>query len=261
LALLVSAGCQSYYPNGYGHNGPYSAFPSGPYVPTTTTPGGSGATGKDAYPTPVNNEQKLQSGQYDPKDGNGSGPVPKYENPTGAPKNLGAPASDDEEDSINKNGTSRRRNSGTTNGSQGSDPPDDTDDSLTSVDDAEFASPVEYREAAPEAQQREPRRLAGKSTPSPYKKDPHGYRWLRGVVFRDSETDLWRLTYSRDDLDDDPYEGNLTLSDNPRVDALKLKDGDVILVEGALDRLHADRFNKPSYRVANVEGPLKPKSD
>jgi len=36
----------------------------------------------------------------------------------------------------------------------------------------------------------------------------------RGVVTRDAKTESWRITYSRDPLDDDPYQGSLTLVDS-----------------------------------------------
>ncbi len=258
LALFVSAGCQSYYPNGYGQHGPSSAFPSGTYVPTTTMPAGSGGTGAKAFPTPVDGQKSLQSGQNDSSDGNDSKAVPKYKTPKGAPNDLGAPANDDELDSIKRKGTSSRGSSGSSTGSPAGDASDELDDGVSSVDGEKFVSPVEYRGAATAADQREPRRLAAKSAPSPYKKDPNGYSWLRGVVTRDPKTGSWRLTYSRDNLDDDPYEGNLTLADDEALDVLK--DGDVILVEGTVDSSFPDRFNKPSYRVDRLTS-LKPKGE
>ena len=258
LALFVSAGCQSYYPNGYGQHGPYSAFPSGTYVPTTTMPSGSGGTGPKTYPTPTEGQKSLQSGENDSTGGGDSRTVPRYQAPKGAPNDLGAPAGDDELDSIKQKGTSSRTGSGISTGSPTVDPSDELDDALSSVDSEKFVSPVEYRGDSKAAEQREPRRVAAKSGPSPYKKDPNGYAWLRGVVTRDTKSGAWRLTYSRDNLDDDPYEGNLMLADDEGLDVLK--DGDVILVEGAVDRSLPDRFNRPSYRVDRMTS-LKPKGE
>jgi hypothetical protein len=258
LALLISTGCQSYYPNGYGHNGPYSAFPSGRYVPTTTMPAGSGGTGNDAFPTPVDGRKNLQSEQNDSQDGNESRGVPRY-NPKGAPNNLGAPPIDDQEDSINRKGQSSRGSSGPSAGSSAAETSDELDEAVSSIEGEEFVSPVEYRGAATSAEQPEPRRLVSRPAPSPYKKDPDGYSWLRGVVSRDPKSGDWRLTYNRDNPENDPYEGTLTLVDDEALDVLM--DGDVVLVTGSLDRSHSDRFNKPTYRVATMKGPLTPKTE
>ncbi|HEY3968421.1 MAG TPA: hypothetical protein VGM05_27990 [Planctomycetaceae bacterium] len=259
LALFVSVGCQSYYPNGYGQHGPSSAFPSGAYVPMTTMPAGSGGTGAKAFPTPVDGQKSLQSGQNDSSDGNGTRAVPKYKMPLGAPNDLGAPASDDDLDSIKQKGTRNRSDSGSSTGSPAGDTSDELDDSLSSVDGEKFVNPVEYRGASTGSDQSEPRRLAAKSAPSPYKKDPNGYSWLRGVVMRDPKSGSWRLTYGRDNLDDDPYEGNLTLADDEALDVLN--DGDVVFVAGQIDRSSLDRFGKPTYRVDQMKGPLKPKGE
>ena len=97
----------------------------------------------------------------------------------------------------------------------------------------------------------EPRRLTAKPRPSPYKKDPDGYAWLRGVVARDPKTQLWRITYSRNGVDGDPYGGSLTLVDDESLDTLI--DDDVVIVEGTIDESVRDRFGKPSYRVLRME--------
>jgi hypothetical protein len=252
LALFVLTGCQSYYPNGYGYNGPYSAFPTGPYVPTTTTPAqGSGSSSK-SYPTRVDGKNSLQSDDVDASNGNGS-KGSKYQSPPGAPDGLGAPAGDDDEDTIRKKGTSSRGRSG------GSAIGTTVADSSEEFDDGNFVRPVEYQGASDADQPPEPRRLKARSSPSPYKKDPQGYSWLRGVVSRDPKSGNWCLTYNRDTPEDDIYEGILTLADDAGLD--NLKPGDVILVEGNLDRKNPDRFGKPSYRVVNITPPLVPKSN
>jgi hypothetical protein len=77
---------------------------------------------------------------------------------------------------------------------------------------------------------------------------------LRGVVTRDAKTDSWRVTYSRDPLDNDPYKGSLTLVNDRILDTLM--EDDVVLVEGDVDRTVLDRYGKPSYRARRVS-PLK----
>ncbi|MBI3864934.1 MAG: hypothetical protein HY290_23915 [Planctomycetia bacterium] len=192
LALFVSAGCQSYYPNGYGHHGPYSNFPTGPYVPPVTTTPGSSGTGLKS-PTPVGGQRNLQNSESETS-ADGTRKVP---DPRGAPGDLGAPATREESDSIKRGSTSNRGNSGSTTATPDKDPADDLDDSLSSIDDDRFASPVEYRGSPGDRELKEPRRIAAKTAPDPCKKDPNGYSWLRGVVSRDSKSGSWRITYSR----------------------------------------------------------------
>jgi hypothetical protein len=180
--------------------------------------------------------------------------VPEYRSPSNAPNDLGAPASEDELDNSIKRGRSSRGNS---NGPAG-DISDEPDDTLSSLDDEKFVSPAMFRTPAATADEGEPRRLAARPRPSPYKKDPDGYAWLRGVVARDPKTKSWRITYSRNAVDGDPYGGSLTLVDDERLDVLI--DDDVVIVEGVVDESVRDRFGKPSYRVLRME-PLVPREN
>jgi hypothetical protein len=236
LALVVTAGCQSYFPNGYGHNGPYSSFPAGTYAPATT----------GQYPTPVGGQKNSASNQTGGQPSNNAKSVPDYRAPSDAPNDLGAPASGDEIDSIK-----RPRGKGGNPGGSVDDVSDDSDVSLSSIDDDKFVSPTPYRTASASSDDVEPRRLTARPRPSPYKKDPDGYRWLRGVVARDPKTKAWRITYSRNGVDSDPYGGSLTLVDDEALDTLI--DDDVVIVEGTVDESVPDRFGKPSYRVQSME--------
>ncbi|MBS0265619.1 MAG: hypothetical protein JSS02_27045, partial [Planctomycetes bacterium] len=197
LACVALTGCQSYYPNGYGHYGPYSQFPTGTYIEQGNS--SSGASGR-GYPTPVN-QKNSGTNRSDSGDEGDAKPVPKYNSPDGAPNSLGAPSQDDEDDGVNK-----RRKTGSLNssGSGGelvlSEGAERSGRSMAAIEDDGFVTPVEFRDAAPVTADREPRRLKQKSVPSPYKKDPDGYAWLRGVVTRDAKSGLWRLTYSREPL-------------------------------------------------------------
>ena len=248
LALIVLTGCQSYFPYGYSNGGAYPAM-TGTYVPQ-----GSGSTssqnpppanlqpGTGQFPTPVNGQKSSTSGQN--RGQSDKGQVPKYNDPASPPASLGSPAAeDDDADSINRGSSSREGS-----GKRGDEPGDDSDLELTSVDEDKFLSPTQYRSASASSDDPDTRRVASKRPLSPYKKDPNGYAWLRGVVARDAKTNSWRITYSRDPLDsDDPYGGSLTLVDSPLLDTLM--DNDVVFVRGEVDRSVLDRYRKPSYRA------------
>ena len=245
LTIFISAGCQSYYPYGYGPGGMYSQFPQGTYVPSTTK----------TSPTPVDGQKKLQNNQTDSVDGKGTHSVPNYKSPAGAPSDLGAQPDSDDEDAIKKKSSSRLNGVRTP---ASSDRDDDDEPTVSSTNGDRFVRPVEYRDGDQTADSVEPRRLPLGRKPSPYKKDPRGYSWLAGVVSKDSISKLWLLTYNRDNSDEDEYGGVLTLADDEALDTLV--DGDVIRVEGTLDRANSDRFDKPTYRVKKLSGPYKAQS-
>lgn len=87
------------------------------------------------------------------------------------------------------------------------------------------------------------------------KLDPYGYEqgtyaWLRGVVSQDKADGSWCITYDLEPTTYDTYGGNLTLSADDRLSSLT--DGDVVLVEGAVDTSGVDRLGKPLYRVGEL---------
>jgi hypothetical protein len=146
LALVVTAGCQSYFPNGYGYNGPISAIPAGPYVaPGAANPSGSrplanSAQGTGQFPTPVGGRMNSVTDPTGGQSPRNSKSVPDYRSPGDAPANLGAPASGDELDSIKRGRSSLGNSGGTTD-----DGADDPDESLSSLDDEKFVSPAVFR--------------------------------------------------------------------------------------------------------------------
>jgi hypothetical protein len=252
LALIASAGCQSYFPYGYGNTNPYPPM-SGTYTsPGVTTPSRSPSSGNapsgSQYPTPSNGQMNLNSGQNRAQPAKGSVPDPRYSSPGSPPTTLGAP----DDDEINR-GSSKNESPG-----KRIDAGDDGDESLSSLDEEKFASPTPYRPASATSDDLGAPRSAARPRPSPYLKDPRGYAWLRGVVARDPKTRTWRITYSRDPLDDDPYGGTLTLVESNLLDTLM--DDDVVLLKGDVDPSARDRYGKPSYRATTVL-PLQPKDD
>lgn len=255
LALCLGTGCQSYFPNGYGYNGPYSSFPAGGTYTGPATGPATGARqpaaatqGNSQFPTPVNKPATTTGNSAGGQSPTNQKLVPKYRDPGDTPTNLGAPATEDELDSI-KRGTSSRKNSN----APADESEDDSGDALSSLDDDSFAKPAPYRTASASVEDPEPRRLSAQSQsrPSPYKKDPEGYAWLRGVVVRDGKNGSWRITYSRDADDNDQYGGTLTLVDDDRFDTLI--DDDIVIVKGRVDKSRPDRFGKPSYRVEELQ--------
>lgn len=98
---------------------------------------------------------------------------------------------------------------------------------------------------------------AGKSPagPNPYDYDKQNYTWLRGTIDFDKTTRTWQIMYSLNPQD--KFGGTLTLADSPQFEQKKLRDNDVVLVEGRLDSA-TDGAGKPRYRIRKLFGPLVP---
>ena len=254
LALALT-GCQSYFPYGYGNSSPYPAMGPGTYMPPSNTAPPAGSS-----------TMQPGTGQLSPAGSNlgnstglrgqptkGQNAVPRYNDPGKVPSSLGAQGSDEEAlDSINRQGSqneSPRRMD---------DADEEPEQALSSVEDDQFLKPTPFRSASASSDDVDAPRPPAKFRKSPYKKDPDGYAWLRGVVVRDPESDAWRITYSRDPLDSDPYNGSITLVDDTLLDTLL--DDDVVFIRGRIDRSVKDRYGKPSYRVTYVK-PLQERED
>ena len=256
LTLIVLTGCQSYFPHGYGNSGAYPTM-SGTYVPqgggappSRNPPPANLQPGTGQFPTPANGQMNAPAGQNRGQPNKGQ--VPQYPDPASPPASLGSPAAgDDDADSINRGSSSRD-----SSGKRVDEASDDSDTTLSSLDEEKFMSPTQYRPAVASSDDPDTHRVASRPGPSPYKRHPR-YEWVRGVVTRDAKTNSWRITYSRDPLDsDDPYGGSLTLVDSPLLD--NLMDDDIVVVSGEVDRSVLDRYGKPSYRAQSVT-PLIPK--
>src|SRR5262249_45666620 len=170
-----------------------------------------------------------------------SGNVPSYNTPGTPPTSLGAPADDEDLDTIKRQGSQNEAPR------RFEEPEEEHEQVLSSVEDDRFLKPTPFRPAAASSDDPDAPRPPRKFRHSPYKKDPEGYSWLRGIVTRDPQSDAWRITYSRDALDNDPYNGSLTLVDDEQLDTLM--EDDVVFVRGKIDRSVTDRYGKPSYRV------------
>ena len=92
---------------------------------------------------------------------------------------------------------------------------------------------------------------AGNTDRSPYDRDPNGYRWLRGIVDYDPQDKVWILFYSQVPQPNDPFNGQITLADHPKLTGLR--DEQVVLVEGGIDTENLDpRTGFPKYRIAKL---------
>jgi hypothetical protein len=93
-------------------------------------------------------------------------------------------------------------------------------------------------------------------TPNPYDYDRKTYTWLRGKVDYEEGTKSWQIIYSLDGKD--KFGGSLTLSDDPKLK--KLRNDDVVLVEGRVDESRKTSRGKPVYKIDHLFGPLVPKT-
>src|SRR5438045_3661794 len=86
LALLVSPGCQSYFPYGYGNTSPYPGV-SGTYTaPATTTPSratspGSLQNGSGQFPTPSSSRSNAPGAQNRGPSSQGKVPDARFSDP------------------------------------------------------------------------------------------------------------------------------------------------------------------------------------
>ena len=87
--------------------------------------------------------------------------------------------------------------------------------------------------------------------PNPYKYDSENYRWLRGVVDYDEKSQTWNIIYDVDPDPNDEFGGSIVLSGADRFG--KIKNGDVVLVNGGIDRKNLDELGKPQFRGEKLE--------
>lgn len=263
LALVGLAGCQSYFPNGYGAGGygagaypnypppgsyapPTGAVPQTHGVPPSTTyqqgrsmPPNGGVT---TQAPPLNNDNK-----YVPNAG--QKPVPNYKDPGNAPATLGAPL--DDEESIRRP-TSQRSSAPAGLGSL----TDESEEHLAAFGDDEFAAPQRIDPASATAAAIDdgddmPPRQVRKPPRDLFRHDAQGYTWLRGVVVRDPQGNGWRLQYGDESITNDRFDGMLTLVGNDKID--NLREDDTIKVQGRVDLNTKDRYGKPVYRVEALD--------
>ncbi|RMG35660.1 MAG: hypothetical protein D6725_12130 [Planctomycetota bacterium] len=245
MLLFLAVGCYTYYPYGYGMAGPYGmppgafsgAMPQGAYInpqdfgSTTVAPGaGPAMTAPQGSSTTQPQGSGTQTAPSQPQ---------TFEKPVPSPNLLETP------DRSSDAGFQPTAPSGSTSRV---DPASDA-----SPDEDPFQPPVAVQNVSKKESRTAPVDATG---PSPYAHDPDGYSWLRGVLDFDRRDNRWRLRYSPDPTDGDPYGGDVALELSQ--DMSGFEPGDVVLVEGGFDTNCRDRFGKPCYRVQRLIGPLVP---
>lgn len=83
-----------------------------------------------------------------------------------------------------------------------------------------------------------------------YAYDEVAFKWLQGKVDYDESEGMWQIMYSVAPDRTDPYGGAITLSDDPRLKALRKSD--VVLVGGFVDEASKDAFGKPVYQIEKI---------
>jgi hypothetical protein len=82
---------------------------------------------------------------------------------------------------------------------------------------------------------------------SNYGYDTTGYTWFKGKIEYDKADKAWHLMYAPTPNQNDPYGGDISLADDPRLEALQ--DNDVVYVTGTLRSGLSDRTGKPRFRI------------
>lgn len=116
-----------------------------------------------------------------------------------------------------------------------------------------FAAPAKLEESAPAAaapvwdlQTKKVDSVAY----SPFGHDPK-YKWLRGVVSKEPQDGSWSIVYDDEPDADDQWAGHLSLAPSPELD--RLKDGDVVEIQGQIDQLVQDQLGKPVFLISELK--------
>lgn len=286
-ALGTLAGCQSYFPSGYGYmDGGYSygntypamtapapypssrpgmmpSAPPGAYGPRPLPPAGimqptplpSGPTNSATLPPVGNPPQKLVPDPIEPLPNGPSANGQPPASPARPPNSLGN-ALDDEDDlkdlkkPVGSNPAPEIKSSSLLN---------DSEENVRKFGPEEFSTPktvpVGKKSAEAQGASFESSDPAEMPRPDPYAFDRKGYAWLRGVLDYDQVDKKWHITYSNELQDGDTYGGSLTLLEDDSLD-MRITN-DVVLIEGKIDTSRRDRFGKPMYRIRKLD-PLRP---
>jgi hypothetical protein len=257
LALAVLSGCYSYNPYGYGGYpevlstvptptiapsvGPIPGQPLPPGVvpigPQAATPNGVVGSGLMpptlATPTPATLPTTTQ-------------PVPNYQDPTDSAAGAVGQEPGNAGDGAAKSSTLRIPADGTlTSGVTES-----AGDVIQAGAATKAKPPAEFTAPATAV----PIDAAPTSVPaineSNYGYDTAGYTWFKGTVEYDRADGAWHLMYSVTPSQNDPYGGDISLADDPRLEALQ--HNDVIYVTGSLKSGLTDRVGKPRFQIQQL---------
>ena len=229
LAPLVSAGCYAYNPSGFGGQPPI--FSSPPVQPGSL----QGGVIQTIQPTqPIGPQAATPATPLVIPPAASENPVPIYKDPTDEANPAAEALNSKKMPSIDPPYTA---SSGPAIPIDPAPGPVTAAAATTSPDDAAFTSPTTV---APDTD----------APAIPYGYDRDNHLWLRGVVEYVEADRAWHIMY--DDAPDanDQFGGDLSLADDPRL--AKLRDGDVIQVEGQVDPQARDARGKPRYRISKL---------
>lgn len=88
-------------------------------------------------------------------------------------------------------------------------------------------------------------------SPSPFNYDKQNYRWLRGIIEFDEQEKSWNITYNATPDKSDKFGGNIVLIDQGKLN--RFTNGDVVLLDGAIDGSKQDQMGKPCYRISKAQ--------
>ena len=214
------------YPNGAVPIGPQAATPAGVIQPQVAPP-------VLATPTPVGTPAAAQ-------------PVPRYQDPTDSAAGAAGQESSEAEDGAAKSSSLRipaaKGLAGGVDESAG--------EVIQAKNETTTSAPAAFT-APTSAQSIDP---APTTVPmineSNYGYDTAAYKWFKGTVEYDKTDGAWHLMYAPTPSQDDPYGGDISLGDDPRLEALQ--DNDVVYVTGTLQSGLTDRVGKPRLKIEQL---------
>ena len=85
--------------------------------------------------------------------------------------------------------------------------------------------------------------------------EPFGHhpelKWVRGIVTREPQDGTWGIVYDDTPAEEDRFAGHLSLAPSPELE--RLRDGDIVEIQGKVDTIVHDRLGKPVYVVADLK--------
>ena len=264
LALVMLTGCYSYNPYGYGGYPEVLSTVPAPSI----APAGAPIPGQPIAPgvIPIGPQAATPAGIVQPLQipptlgtppaatipgGTAPQPVPRYQDPTD-PAAAGATGGESTRagDAATESSSFRAPTGGTLTGAFGESPADGTAGAVipakgesAATAPGAIAAPVTAGLNEPAA---DPVSLP-KIKESNYGYDTIGYTWFKGKIEYDKADKAWHLMYAPTPNQNDPYGGDISLGDDPRLEALQ--DNDVVYVTGTLRSGLTDRTGKPRFRI------------
>jgi len=118
-------------------------------------------------------------------------------------------------------------------------------------DDDSFQKPTPITLTSASSESALPATNSPENAESPYDHDNQHFHWLRGKVEYDRQDGQWHLMYDKAPDVNDQLGGEIALVDNEQLDSLK--NNDIVLVQGHVDRRTRDAYGKPSYRIHHID--------